>query len=300
MSSYRTSRPTGRWIVVNKPQTNFVGVLGWPLEHSLSPLIHNAAFRNLKLDWTYLAFAVEPSALPAAIAGLRALGAAGANVTMPHKEAVLPLLDEISGDARHVGAVNTIQRFGDRLIGHNTDVDGLREFLSADAGCNVSGRKGLVLGSGGAARAAVKALSDLGAGEISVAARNEERAGPLLELSPGVHSTFVAWSDAASAATNAHIVINATPLGMNEEDPLPEAQWREGQEVVDLVYSPPMTPLLERARSGGATVWGGLGMLIRQAAASFQIWTGQDPPLEAMSAAAVHAVARSSERRRTS
>lgn len=286
--------------MANRPQTNFVGVLGWPLEHTLSPLIHNAAFRNLKLDWTYLAFAVEPGVLPAAIEGLRALGAAGANVTMPHKETVLPLLDDVSGDAREVGAVNTIQRFGDRLIGHNTDVDGLREFLSADAGCDVSSRRAVVLGSGGAARAAVKALSDLGASEIWVAARDEGKAGRLLGLSSGVRATFVPWSEAAAAAEKAHVVINATPLGMNKEDPLPEARWSAGQEVVDLVYSPPMTPLMERARSSGATVWGGLGMLIRQAAASFQIWTGQDPPLEAMSAAAVHAVARSSERHRTS
>src|SRR3712207_5801878 len=110
--------------------SNFVGVLGWPLDHTLSPPIHAAAFRHLGMDWIYLAWPVPPEDLAAAVGGLRALGALGANVTMPHKETVIEHLDEISGDARAVGAVNTIQRIGDRLIGHNTDVDGFREFLS--------------------------------------------------------------------------------------------------------------------------------------------------------------------------
>src|SRR5687768_12321490 len=108
----------------HRPAENFVGILGWPLEHTLSPAIHSAAFRQAQLDWVYLAWPVEPEDLGDAINGLRALGALGANVTMPHKESVMDHLDELSGDARSVGAVNTIQRIGSRLVGHNTDVDG--------------------------------------------------------------------------------------------------------------------------------------------------------------------------------
>ncbi|MGH2729112.1 MAG: shikimate dehydrogenase family protein, partial [Actinomycetota bacterium] len=161
---------------------HFVGVLGWPLEHTLSPVIHNAAFKRVGLNWVYLAWPVPPEALADAITGMRALGGMGANVTMPHKEGVVELVDELSGDARTIGAVNTIQRFGDRLIGHNTDVDGFREFLVADAGVDPGGSKTLVLGAGGAARAIVRALDDLGAGAITIAARRPDSGRGLLEL----------------------------------------------------------------------------------------------------------------------
>src|SRR5687767_5294305 len=137
----------------------------------------------------------------------------GVNVTMPHKEAVLPHCDEVSGDARDVGAVNTIQHIGGRLIGHNTDVDGFREFLLSDAGVDVSSRSTLVLGAGGAARACVKALADLGAGEITIAARRTEQGENLVPLGAGV-GVALPWDRAVAAAAEADIVINATPLGM--------------------------------------------------------------------------------------
>ncbi|MDQ3952078.1 MAG: shikimate dehydrogenase, partial [Actinomycetota bacterium] len=162
--------------------SGFVGILGWPLEHTLSPVIHNVAFRRASLDWTYLSWPVEPPLLGDAVGGLRALGAIGANVTMPHKEAVTEHLDEVSGDAREVGAVNTIQRLGHRLVGHNTDVDGFAEFLSGDAGFDPRGKSALVLGAGGAARAVVKALDSLGAAEITVAGRRSERAEDVAAL----------------------------------------------------------------------------------------------------------------------
>jgi shikimate dehydrogenase len=272
--------------------THFAGVIGWPLEHTLSPAIQNAAFRALGLDWVYLAWPVPPERLAGAIDGLRALSVSGVNVTMPHKEEVIALLDDVSGDARVVGAVNTIQNSGDKLIGHNTDVDGFSEFLLGDAGCDVTGKATVVLGAGGAARAVVKALSDLGAGAISIAARDVERARGLLELAPGRAST-VEWARAKAAVEAADIVVNATPVGTSGGDPVPEAALHPGQVVVDLVYSPPVTALVERARASGAEAWGGLGMLVRQAAASLRIWTGQDPPLETMSAAAVRALGRS-------
>ena len=273
-----------------EPVQNFAGVLGWPLTHTLSPAIHTAAFRRLGFDWAYLSFPVPPDLLPQAVGGLRALGAVGANVTIPHKETVIAHLDQLSGDAAAIGAVNTIQRLGDRLIGHNTDVDGFREFIAGDAGINVSGSRALVLGTGGAARAVVKALDDLDAAEIVIAARSSERGTALTQLVGRAHATVADWDWAVALASDAMIVVNATPLGGEGEDPVPDAAWHSGQVVVDLVYSPPATPLVEAARAAGADAWGGLGMLVRQAAASFQIWTGQDPPLETMSAAAVHAI----------
>jgi shikimate dehydrogenase len=272
------------------PVQNFAGVLGWPLTHTLSPAIHNAAFRRLGFDWVYLQFSVPPDLLEAAVGGLRALGAIGANVTIPHKETVIAFVDQVSGDAAAIGAVNTIQRVGDRLIGHNTDVDGFREFIAGDAGIDVSGSAALVLGAGGAARAVVKALDDLGASEIAIAARSSERGSALTQLVGRARAKVADWDGASALAADAAIVVNATPLGSANENPLPDATWHSGQAVVDLVYSPPTTPLVEAARAAGADAWGGLGMLVRQAAASFQIWTGQDPPLETMSAAAVHAI----------
>ena len=269
---------------------HFAGVLGWPLEHTLSPTIHNAAFRNLGLDWVYLAWPVRPEELEAAIGGLRALGAQGANVTMPHKETVIEYLDEISGDARRVGAVNTIQRVGDELVGHNTDVDGFRSFLVGDAGVDPSGKKVLVLGSGGAARAVVCALDDLGAAKIVIAARREDRGREIASLASRPVVEVAGWQETGDVAGDSDVIVNATPLGMNDDTPLPAATWRQGQVVCDLVYSPPTTPLMEAARAGGAQTWGGLGMLIHQAELSFRIWTGQDPSAAAMSAAAVRSI----------
>jgi shikimate dehydrogenase len=275
----------------------FVGVLGWPLGHTLSPVIYNAAFRQLGMNWIYLAWPVRPDALGEAVRGLRALGAMGANVTMPHKEAVVDLLDELSGDARAIGAVNTIQQLGSRLIGHNTDVEGFREFLVADAGVDLAGKGALVLGAGGAARAIVRAVDGLGAREIVVAARRVEKGEPLVELATPGRALVCSWEEVGKRAEAAELIVNATPLGMKGEDPLPGARFQAGQVIVDLIYEPPSTVLVERARAAGADVWGGLGMLVHQAAASFRIWTGREPPIETMSAAAVHAVGGEAHRR---
>jgi shikimate dehydrogenase len=268
--------------------TRFTGLLGWPLEYTLSPTIHNAGFRSIDLDWVYLRWPVPPERLEGAVAGLRALGAEGANVTIPHKETVIPYLDELSGDARRVGAVNTIHRLGDTLIGHNTDVDGFRETVLADAGIDVAEKTALVLGAGGGARAVVCALSDLGVSQITIAARSEERVKGLLPLARAAQVT--SWDQAVEVATNTDIVVNATPLGGRGERALEGSTWHEGQSLFDLVYRPAVTPLMEDARAGGADAWGGLGMLIQQAAASFRIWTGKDPAPGAMSAAAVRAL----------
>jgi shikimate dehydrogenase len=274
--------------------TCLAGIVGWPLRRTLSPALQNAAFRALGLDWIYLAFPVPPEALRDAIGGLRALGVMGANVTMPHKESVVALLDRLSGDARAVAAVNTIQRVGDRLVGHNTDVDGFRGFLSRDAGVAASGSSALVLGSGGAARAVVCALDGMGAARIVVAGRDIDRARAVARVARAADARALAWLEAASLAGSIDIVVNATPLGGAGEAVLEGARFGPGQTVVDLVYAPPTTPLVERARAAGARAWGGLGMLIHQGAASFRIWTGQEPPFETMSAAALRALGASS------
>lgn len=269
---------------------NFVGVLGWPLDVTWSPVIHNVAFRHLQLDWTYLRWPVAPHELGDAVRGLRSLRAAGANVTMPHKEAIIDHLDELSEVALAVGAVNTVERVGARLIGHNTDVPGFTEFLAGDAGFEAAGASALILGAGGAAKAVVQALAGLGAAEIVVAARRPEAAVPLARLIPESNHTVIDWEDAARCVSEVDLVVNATPLGMKGETLLADATFNSGQYVVDLVSSPPSTPLVDHARAQGASSWGGVGMLIRQAAASFQIWTGQQAPIEAMSAAAIRAI----------
>lgn len=262
------------------------------MRYTLSPAIHTAAFKALGLEWIYLAWHVPPESLGAALGGLRALRCAGANLTMPHKQSALRHLDELTPDARAIGAVNTIERRAELLIGHNTDVSGLAEFLASDAGVNVGGRRALVLGAGGAARAAVTALRRLGAAEVEVTARNPKAAASVAALGPEGREHGLEWDAGPKAALDADIVVNATPLGMKGEKLLPGVAWRAGQVVVDLVYDPPSTPLLDAARAGGADAWGGIGMLVRQAAGALRIWTGREAPLEVMSAAAVRAIGR--------
>jgi shikimate dehydrogenase len=267
-------------------------VLGWPLRHTLSPSIHTAAFKALGLEWVYLAWPVPPDALGPALGGLRALGCAGANITMPHKQTALAHLDEVSPEARDIGAVNTIECRPGWLVGHNTDTYGLAEFLTSDAGVTAHGKPALVLGAGGAARAVVKALERLGASAIEVAARNRRAAAEVAALGPHDRCSAIEWDDAPDAAEAAEIVVNATPLGANGERLLVDLPWRSSQVVVDLVYDPPSTPLVKAARAGGAGAWGGIGMLVHQAAGALRVWTGLEPPLEVMSAAAIRAIGR--------
>jgi shikimate dehydrogenase len=274
--------------------TRSAGVIGTPIQHSLSPSIFNAAFAACGLDWAYLAFEVPEGAAGLAMAGVRALGLEGVSVTMPHKAAVIDALDSLSEDAATLGAVNCVSRGGSGLEGHNTDGPGLVDALQIDEGIEVAGRRFAVVGAGGAARAVIRALGAAGAGEIIVinrSAGSAEAAAPL----GGPRCRVGVVDDAAQA----DVVINATPLGMGvvvttdgEPEPLPvPAEWLgAGQVVVDLVYHPASTPFLQAARAQGAQAVNGLGMLIHQAAHAFRLWTHEEPPLEAMSAAAVAAL----------
>jgi len=267
-----------------------VGVIGWPVVHSLSPAIHNAAFADLGMRWTYVPLPVEPGRLPAALDGLLALGFAGANVTMPHKSEAAGLCDVLSEDATRLGAANTLVVEGAELHGHNTDTPGFDRFLRRDAGFDPEGRTALVFGAGGAARAVTLALASAGLASLVVALRDPSKDGELrraLEGFPTAVRTIRA-SDAPEVA--ADLVVNATPLGVRGER-LPIPDVGPGWLVVDLLYHPTVTPLLSDARAAGATAFGGLGLLLYQAALSFELWTGTPAPIEVMSAAALAALA---------
>jgi shikimate dehydrogenase len=272
--------------------TRVAGVIGWPVEHSLSPAIHNAAFAAAALDWAYVPLPVRPEDVGSALAGLVALGFAGANVTMPHKTEVARLTDDRSEDADLLRAVNTIRVVRDRLEGHNTDVGGFDRFLRRDAGFEPKGRSALLYGAGGAARACALALARAGIRTLTVAARAQARTAPLAAIVEplGVSVTVVDFSRVDGLDVD--LVVNATPVGTSadpEHRSLPVLH--DGVLVVDLLYDPPSTPLQRRAREAGATVFGGIGLLVEQAALSFELWTGTPAPLEVMSAAALAALA---------
>ena len=266
--------------------THTVGVIGWPVEHSLSPAIHNAAFEALGMDWVYVPFPVPPGQVAAALAGLPALGFSGANVTMPHKTECADLIGDLSEDARALRAVNTIVVGAEGLAGHNTDVSGFDRFLDVDAGFDPSGRTALVLGAGGAARACSLALARRGLAALTVAVRrpeHAERVGLLVEPF-GTKVSGVAFEDANGVPAN--LVVNATPLGARGE-PLPLPPLDPGGLAVDLLTRPASTTLLSEARLAGCAAFGGVGLLLHQGAIAFELWTGRVPPLDVMSAAAL-------------
>jgi shikimate dehydrogenase len=266
-------------------------VIGWPVDHSLSPAIHNAAFEALGLDWVYVALPVPPGRVPEAVAGLAALGFAGANVTMPHKSEIAGLVDSLSDDARRLEAVNTISVGSDGLAGHNTDAPGFDRFLRRDAGFDPSGRSALVFGAGGAARACVLALARGGLSDLTVAVRDPARAGALRSALQDFDTRLDVASLEEASRARADLVVNATPLGARGED-LPVPPLGPRLVVVDLLYRPRVTPLLTAARAAGAQAFGGLGLLLHQAALSFELWTAQPAPLDVMSAAALAEVER--------
>jgi shikimate dehydrogenase len=272
-------------------RTRVAGVIGWPARHSLSPVIHNAALDACGLDWVYVAFEVPEGAAGLAVGGMRSLGIEGLSVTMPHKAAVIGALDVLTADAEALGAVNCISRDGPGLLGDNTDGIGFLDALRIDEGVDPAGMRCVVVGAGGAGRAVARALGGAGAAEVVVVNRSPGPAARAAELAGPVGRVGT-----AEAVDAADLVVNATPLGMGvvvttsgDGEPLPVDPDRlgAGQLVVDLVYHPATTPLLAAARQRGAAAANGLGMLIHQAGHAFRRWTGEDPSLEAMSAAAV-------------
>jgi shikimate dehydrogenase len=269
--------------------TRLAAVIGSPVRHSLSPAMHNAAFRALGLDWIYLAFEVAAAEVPAAFAGARALRIAGLSVTIPHKAAALAAVDESTNAARDIGAVNTVVASGDGiLLGDNTDGAGFLASL-ADEGFDPAGRTCAVVGAGGAARAVVHALAGAGAAEVVVVNRSPERAESAAALAGPAGRAGV-----AADIEGADLVVNATPLGLAGteagDSPLDVRLLGPGQLLVDLIPNPAVTPLMRAAADRGARVAGGLGMLVHQGALAFELWTGRPPPIDVMRAAAVEAL----------
>ncbi len=268
--------------------TNLLGIIGNPVAHSLSPLMHNAAFRSLGLDWKYVPLPVQSHRVNDALKGLIALGFRGANVTVPHKERVIPFLSEFSQDAAAIGAINTLVVDDDRLLGFNTDWTGFLNHVS-ESGFDVSGTKALVLGSGGSARAVVYALCSRGA-EVTIYSRNSETAAAIArDVSKGsgvCHIKFAPLENLHQLAAAPDLVVNTTPVGMHPHVEL--CPWPEGipfppcRLAYDLIYDPKRTRFMALAEKSGSEAVNGLGMLVHQAAAAFRIWTGVEPPIDVM------------------
>jgi shikimate dehydrogenase len=289
--------------------TKIVGLIGWPVSHSVSPLMHNAAFAALGLDWRYVPLPVDPQrpdAVRRAVQGLAALGMAGANVTVPHKQAVMPLVDHLLPAAQAIGAVNTLVVQPDgSLAGDNTDAAGFIRDLRAH-GVEVAGRRVLLLGAGGSARAVAYGLAAAGVRRIDVLNRTQQAAQALVAaLQPlAPDCPFHAGAlpqDVGRLADDADLIVNCTPLGMMPRDdttPWPqEIPLRGGQVVYDLVYNPPQTLLLREAAAAGAQAIGGLGMLVWQGALAFERWTGHAAPVDIMRGAAETHFAAAQQRR---
>ncbi len=281
--------------------TRLAGVIGHPLDHTLSPAIQNAAYEAMGLDWVYIPLhVVDQCDLLVILAAIRTLPFVGVNVTMPYKETVVCLCDEVAETAMLAGAVNTIQCRDGRLIGYNTDGRGLVEALAAYAGFDPAGRDVVLIGAGGAAAAALISLALGHARRVTVLNRDESRAHALVDRVRGQLGTVqlaaaVLADGAKGAVRGADLVVNATPIGMHPEDPSPvPASWlRSGQCVADMVYGAQATALVRAAREVGATAVDGLGMLVCQGATSIEIWHGEAgvrAPRDVMRAAAVAAL----------
>ncbi|MEK7442210.1 MAG: shikimate dehydrogenase [Chloroflexota bacterium] len=268
-----------------------LSILGFPLSHSLSPAMHNAALREVGLsDWRYEAMPIEPARLSEAVQLIRGDDYAGANVTVPHKEKIMPLLDGVTPVAEAIGAVNTIVKRDGKLIGHNTDAAGLLADLHTH-GVKIQDRVVLVLGAGGSARAAVAACAGMGAKIKFIARRRDQAESLASDFQLPTSNVFdLTINDLTRASHDCALILNCTPLGMSpnidsspwfDSVPFPKEAF-----VYDLVYNPRETKLVKQARAQGLSAATGLGMLIEQGALGFELWTGKDAPRKVMREAA--------------
>ncbi len=269
-------------------RTGLLGVIGDPIGHTLSPVMHNAAIAELGLDLVYLPFPVAPENLAAALQGFAAIGLLGFSVTIPHKQAIMPLLDEVSAVAQAIGAVNTVCRTGRGWSGTNTDAEGFlapllplkRDWRQATA---------VILGNGGAARAVVAGCAQLGFGQIQLVGRSPEKLAIFQQSWPALSSLSVhPWENLAELLANAALVVNSTPIGMSpqsEASPLRPAELQQIQPetiVYDLIYSPRPTQLLQQAALQGAVTIDGLEMLVQQGAIALTLWIQQPASVKVM------------------
>lgn len=270
-------------------KSELVGVLGCPVAENPTCVMQEAAFAALGLQWRYLTIEVRPESLPDAIRGVRAFGMMGVNLTIPHKVAVLPLLDEFSPDAALIGAVNTVRRAGDKLIGENTDGKGFLRAVREQAGMSPAGKKVLVLGAGGAARAITVELALAGADQMTVSNRSSERGEALcrhLKDKMGAKAHFVPWRGTCSVWPDVDIVVNATSIGLfPDTEAMPDVDFKNAHPdllICDVVPNPPETRLIKSARALGFKTLNGLPMLVYQGAIGFEMWTGRKAPEHAM------------------
>ncbi|WP_457677760.1 shikimate dehydrogenase [Thermovibrio sp.] len=267
-------------------KTAVYGIIGYPVKHSLSPLMQTAAFKETGIDAVYVPFEVEPENLKEAVNGLRALSVKGFNVTVPHKEKVVESLDFLSQDAEFLGAVNTVKNEGGELTGYNTDAEGFLRSL-IEEGVELSGKKVLMFGAGGAARAVGYALLKGGVKFLNIVNRSFKRAkevGELLGKRGNVLVYPLKEGTVEALLKDIDIIVNTTSVGMKETDPhlFDYSKIPEGITVVDIIYNPPETPLLKAARERGCKTVNGLGMLVHQGAVAFEIWTGRRAPVKVM------------------
>lgn len=272
-------------------ETRVVGVIGWPVRHSLSPMMHNAAFEVLGLNWVYVPFAVAPDQVAATVQAVRALDLVGLNVTIPHKLAVLPLLDEVSAEAHALGAVNTIINDQGTLRGRNTDGEGFLRSLR-EIGGDVTDRSVALIGAGGSARAVALAAAKANVGQLTIINRTVEKAELVAEMvraaQPGVAVKVVGLDtgEAEQAVREAQVLIDSTAVGMyphHETAPVIPAEWLQMEQTVcDLTYNPRETVLLRAAKAVGAHTLDGTGMLVHQGALALEYWTGEIAPVEVM------------------
>jgi shikimate dehydrogenase len=268
-------------------KTKLYGIFGHPVEHTFSPGMHNAAFKKLNMNACYVPFAVHPDQLKDAAKAILPLGLCGLNITVPHKQNVITYLDDLSEEARLIGAVNTIQIVEGKLVGHNTDGRGFIRSLHDNAGYDPKGKTVFLIGSGGAARAVGFSLALSGVRKILFYDVDLQKAKTLartIRKKTGVDAQTLSAGDVASAANEAGCLINATPLGLKKSDPLPMKKEliHKRHLVYDLVYNPPDTKFLKAAKERGAKRLSGLGMLLYQGVIAFEIWTGVKAPVGVM------------------
>jgi shikimate dehydrogenase len=266
-----------------------VGVFGYPVAENPTIVMQEAAFRAKGLNWRYLNIEVRPEQLADAVTGLRAFNMAGINLTIPHKVAIIPLLDELSSEAALMGAVNTVVARGNRLIGNNTDGKGFLFSLQEDAGMDPAGKRVVFLGAGGAARAMAVELALAGAAHITIVNRTLDRGESLVRLlndKTPVEAAFVKWQGDYAVPPKTDILVNATSIGLfpnvTAMPAVATGSLHAGLLVCDVIPNPPHTPFLRAAESRGAQTLDGLGMLVGQGAIGFEMWTGVEAPVAVM------------------
>jgi shikimate dehydrogenase len=269
-------------------KAELVGAFGHPIAENPTVVMQEAGFQALHLNWRYLTIEVYPQDLAAAFVGLRAMNFRGINLTIPHKVEVLKYLDEVAPDAALIGAVNTVRRVGDKLIGENTDGKGFLRALQ-DIPIDPRGKKVILLGAGGAARAIGVELALAGAEHITIVNRSVGRGQELvdtLNTKTNTPAQLVKWTSAYAIPSDANIVVNATSIGLFPDvDAKPDLAYdtiKANMIVCDVIPNPPHTRFLQETKARGATALNGLGMLVYQGAIAFKMWTGQDAPTEEM------------------